>query len=157
MKKVFVFCLFVVAIAACGPKNVVFEQTLDVTGTHWLYADTLNYLVQVSDTNKLYRLVVGVAHDKKYPNQNLYVRISTRFPDGKRLQKLVNFDLADPTGKWLGNCGGSECDFEVPIQEAAFFNQAGEYTFTVEQFMRVDSLNGINAVSFRVEDTGKEK
>ena len=149
------FVMMTTLMMSCGHNDFVLDQTNDVQGESWCYADTFNYTLHVADTSKLYKLSVGIAHAKKYANQNLYVRIFTRFPDGKRLEKLVNFDLADPSGKWLSDCGSNDCVYEVPIQEEAFFNKTGDYTFTIAQFMRTDSLTGIKAVSFRVADTGK--
>lgn len=141
----------------CDKRNFIFDKSVDIPGQHWAYRDTVNFTIPIEDTVRLYNLYLRFDHTKDYPDQNIYVNIYTLFPSGKRLKKLVNFDLADPTGKWNGDCSGNSCSLEIPIQEDAFFNYPGSYTFTIEQYMRVDSLPGIEKVSMRVEDTGKNR
>lgn len=149
--------LLALTLAACGGRNTIFEQTEKINGSIWHYADSLQYEVAISDTNRLYNLLLDIGYVSNFPSQNLYVRIHTIFPDGKREKAVVNFDLTDPAGQQNGECNGDNCILEASIQQGAWFNTPGKYRFVIEQFMRTDSLSGIKSVSMLIEDTGKNK
>lgn len=144
-------------LTACGP-NYTFNKTYTIDQEAWAYADTLNFEVDIKDTTRIYNLYLEVAHHpENYGFQNLYTKIHTSFPSGNRLGKMVSLELANKAGLWLGQCSGSKCKLTIPIQEGAYFNEAGTYTFTIEQFMRVSPLPGIQSLALKIEDTGQGK
>ncbi len=150
------FFLFVLAasfLSSCGPEKLVDTSQVLKSGV-WAYADSLRFEATVEDTSRLYDISLWVRHDKSYAYQNLYLRILTYFPDGKTLSQPLSLDLAEKTGAWSGKCIGKSCTLEVPIQQNAFFNTRGKYTFAIEQYMRQDSLPGIRAVGLRIYNTG---
>ena len=140
----------ILALAACGP-NYLFEENKDIPKGQWAYSDTLDFKFNVQDTAALYNLFVNFTYADSFPNQNIYVKFYTRFPDGKRLSKPLSFDFFDPSGNPTGKCSSTECQTQVAIQRNAFFEKAGEYTITLEQFGRRDPLSGIKTVGFSVE------
>lgn len=143
-------------LTACGPDYIA-KKGYDLPETGWTYADTLNFPVFIPDTLRIYNLSLDIQHTRDFPFENLYVRIHTRFPDGHRLTRQVSLELADDAGLWQGDCGGRSCNITIPIQEGAYFNQTGEYLFTLEQYMRRDSLPGLERITFKVEDTGQNR
>ena len=145
-------------VAETGCKNGnVYEKAYTINGNGWRYRDTLNFGFDIRDTGEIYDIVLSIRHRTTYPLQNLYMNIYTAFPGGQRIKQLLNIDLADQTGKWNGKVSGGTCNFETAIQENAFFNAAGKHLITLEPFMRMDSLPGIEQVGLRVVDTGKRK
>lgn len=149
----FVLLLF---LTACGP-SYLYQETRDLPDVGWTYADSLSFDFTIDDTLSIYNLNVTVDHGTDYPYQNLYVRLHTRFPDGQRLTEQVSLELAGKAGNWLGDCDSEDCSLLIPIQTDAYFNQAGNYRLTIQQFMRRDTLAGVEAVTFGVEDTGKRR
>ncbi|MCB0706933.1 MAG: gliding motility lipoprotein GldH [Saprospiraceae bacterium] len=145
--------LLSVLFFSCGP-DYLYENTQTLESEEWSYADSISFEITIADTSHLYELVVEVEHATVYPRQNLYTRISTDFPDGTRLSKPVSLELADKTGFWYGDCNSDWCSIDIPIQTNAFFNQAGTYRFTLEQFTRIDPLPGVRKVGFAVRDLG---
>ncbi|MEL6867552.1 MAG: gliding motility lipoprotein GldH [Bacteroidota bacterium] len=143
-------------ILACGP-NYLYQETKTLGDAGWTYQDSLDFPFSISDTNRIYNLYLDVEHDNSYPFQNMYIKIHTAFPDGQRPAQQVSINMADKVGQWYGNCGSTRCELRVPIQTGAFFNQAGDYQVTIEQFMRRDPLPGIKTLSFRIEDTGQQR
>lgn len=141
-------------LASCGKEKVIFEKKYDIKNSQWRYADTLDFSFEIKDTTAIYDIVLGIEHTPQYPMQNLYTHIYTKFPSGERIKQLLNIDLADNAGKWEGKCDGSECDFEIPIQPNAFFNKTGNHIITLEQYMRTDSLAGINSITLKLVDKG---
>ncbi len=152
--KIALAALISVVIVSCGKEKVIFEKKYDLKDGQWAYADTLKFSFNIADTMEIYDIVLTIKHTPQYPMQNMYTHIYTKFPSGERIMQLLNIDLADNTGKWEGDCSGSECRFEIPIQPNAFFNAAGQHIITLEQYMRTESLAGINSIALKIVDKG---
>lgn len=143
-------------LSSCGP-GYDYEKQYDFEDGNWAYEDTLGFTFTIQDTLSIYNLFLELEHSTGYNYQNLYTQIHTRFPSGKRLTELLSLELADKAGVWLGDCNSEYCTLTIPIQEGAYFNQAGEYTITVEQYMRVDPVEGVRSIGFMLEDTGEKR
>ncbi|MBN8677609.1 MAG: gliding motility lipoprotein GldH [Chitinophagales bacterium] len=154
--KYILFLTAAVVFTACGP-DYLFEEEKNIANAQWMYRDTLDYRFSITDTTALYNLSVTFSYADSFPNQNVYIKFYTKFPDGKRLSKPLSFDLFDPEGKPAGKCSGGICSTSIPIQQNAFFEKAGEYVITLEQFGRQDALPGIKSVGLNVEKTEKKK
>lgn len=142
---------------ACGKERTIFEKSYDIQNHQWTYNDTLDFTFDIADTMSIYDIVLSIRHTPQYPMQNIYMNIYTKFPSGERIKQLLNIDLADNTGKWEGKCSSSECLFEIPIQSNAFFNATGKHTITLEQYMRVENLAGINNIALKIVDKAEKR
>lgn len=149
-------CLIYIALAITSCKEkVLFEEEKTIPGGVWTYRDTLDFSFSVVDTSELYNMYVDFEHADTFPNQNVYVKLRTLFPDGKRLSKTRSFDLFDVQGASAGTCSGGKCRVHALLQDNAYFNRPGNYTITLEQFMRRDSVAGIRAVGLVIEKVAK--
>lgn len=148
-----VFSAFI-GLAGCGP-DLVYDDSVEVPESGWAYENPLRFNFSIEDTNAVYNLWLEVEHSPAYKYQNLYTKLHTTFPAGQQLEEMVSLELADKAGAWHGECNGEKCKLSIPVQIGAFFNQAGGYTLSVEQFMREDSIEGVNALRFMIEDTDK--
>lgn len=137
--------------------NVIFDQEQKIPAEGWRYPDTLNFSFSVTDTTLLYNLVMRFEYADTFPEQNVYLKLHTLFPDGKRLRKMKSFEFFDAGGQSLGRCSGHTCSISTMLQENAFFKLPGTYVITVEQFGRRDPLRGVKSVGLRVEKTGKTR
>ena len=154
MKKIlFALCLTSLFLISCG-KNFIYEKSFPIKNGEWAYVDTLDFNFEIQDTSKIYNLYLNIEHSTDYGFQNLYINIYTQFPTGERIKELVSVELAAKGGIWFGECDSEKCRLEVPIQQNAFFNQAGNYAVTVEQYMRKNPLSGVGEIAFKIEDTG---
>ncbi len=149
------FFILMLGFASCGP-GYLFDEEKSIPKGQWSYQDTLDFKFSVPDTSALYNLYVNFVYADTFPNQNIYVKFYTRFPDGKRLSKPLSFDFFDPEGNSAGKCSGGECRAQIAIQQNAFFEKAGDYTITLEQFGRVNPLPGLKSVGLSVEKAGKK-
>lgn len=141
--------LFLFVIYGCGPNPIV-ENEITFSETGWSDAQPLSTSFTIQDTTAVYDLVLELTHTTDYPHQNVYTKIKTTFPDGKILDKTVSLELASKAGRWFGNCGSSSCSIQIPIQQNAYFNQPGQYSITVEPYMRVDPIEGLEQLAFWV-------
>ena len=153
MKKlgriILAFLLPIALLYSCNP-NRVFEKNVDIKNNVWDKTVKTSYTLDIQDTTQHYDISVNVRHTNFYQFSNLWIMIYTTFPDGTRLSQKVELPLAEKDGKWYGDCLGSICDINVPIQKK------GKYTFEFEQLMRADQLPAVMAMGLKVEKTKKK-
>lgn len=147
-----IFVLLPFFLFSCG-KNYLYNNQQKIANQAWADSDSLNFKFNISDTTKIYNLLLDVQHAPEYAFQNMYVEIYTAFPAGERLREMVSLELADRSGMWYSDCGSSSCALEIPIQENAFFNQAGAYEITIKQFMRKNPLEHVQNIGLKIEET----
>ena len=157
MSTRFIFFAFIVFSVASCEQHILFEEKKEIPGGVWLYRDSLDFKFTVSDTAALYNMYVDFEHADIFPNQNIYLKLYTKFPDGKRLSRVRSFDLFNAQGESAGQCSGHSCSVHSLLQNNAYFNRPGEYVITLVQFMRSDSLAGVKAVGLVIEKTGKKR
>ncbi|MBU6341103.1 MAG: gliding motility lipoprotein GldH [Bacteroidetes bacterium] len=137
-------------VNACGPSDY-FLAAHELPPSGWTYQDTVSFKFNIEDTLSTYRLWVDLKYRDTFPYQNLYLRISTRFPDGRRISKPYSFDLFDLKGASNGNCSGHTCLLESTLQEKALFKKPGQYELCFEQYMRKDSIPAIHSIGLRIQ------
>ncbi len=147
------FVLLVSSLASCGP-DYLFEEEKKIADGQWNYRDTLDFRFTVTDTAQLYNLFADFAYADTFSTQNIYLKLHTRFPDGRRVSRIRSFDLFDAQGSAVGKCSGHACNTRILLQDKAYFNLVGEYMITLEQFTRRDPLPGMSEIGLAVEKTG---
>ena len=148
----FLFFCFLV-FNSCD-KNRIYEKNTTIEKYVWDSKAKPVFTVDILDTSVLYNLYVNVRHAEIYPYQNIWLIVSTKFPDSTFASKRIEIMLANQEGKWFGEGLGDIWDYRSLIQENAFFDKPGTYTFSLEQNMRQDPLPGIMSVGIRIENTG---
>lgn len=136
---------------ACGPDKVVFRAEKEIADAGWTYGDTLDFTFQIQDTSTAYAMYLEFSHADSYPLQNVYLKLSTLFPDGKRPVRVRPFDFYNAQGVAHGKCTGGTCQVRLNLQDKAYFKQPGKYTLTLEQYTRMDSLPGVKTVGLVLE------
>ena len=140
----------VTIFSACGP-DYVFHEEKELPEAGWSYRDTIDFRFSITDTSQVYNLYMDFEHADTFSQQNVYLKLYTLFPDGKRLSRVRSFDLYNAQGESNGKCSGSNCDVQLVLQENAYFNRPGDYVLTLEQYTRRETLGGIRAVGLAVE------
>lgn len=106
--------------------------------------------MNVVDTLSNYDMHMDIEHTDVYSYQNIYLKIITNFPGGKRMHEQLSVDLAEKSGQWLGHCKGDKCKIKVYLLESFRFPEKGNYSFIVKQHTRDEPLEGINKIGFSV-------
>ncbi len=139
-----------ISLWGCGP-DYVYQSEKEIAKAVWAYRDSAVFEFDIQDTTKLYNLYLDLAAQPAFATENLYVRLRTTFPDGKRLALPKSFDVFDKQGKIMGKSSSGAYKQHIMLQENTFFNQLGKYRIVVEQFMRQDSVAGIATIGLAVE------
>jgi gliding motility-associated lipoprotein GldH len=151
--KRFILPLFLLLFAACDSRRI-YDTFSPISNTQgWEYDQTMRFEVPISDTSKLYNIYINLRHADSFPYSNLWVKVNTTFPSGKKMESRVNLPLADKSGKWYGNGSGDVITAQIPIQENAKMPENGNYRFALTQDMRVNPLKDLLDIGIRVETT----
>ena len=99
-----------------------------------------------ADTSTVYQMDIEVNHEETYGYQNIYIRTLTTFPSGKEVTSVTSLELINADGSWVGDHGNNGWSVELPLQQRFTFPEVGAYTWTVEPFMRMDTIKGISSL-----------
>lgn len=149
IKPVYVLLVFL-AFMACD-ANRVYErnQSVDVAG--WSYEQVLEFSVHIPDTATVYNIFLNARHTSQYAYSNLWAQLITVLPDSTILTDKFQVELAEPDGRWTGNCLDDICYNSLLIRQNVTFPQTGLYTFRLVQDMRQNPLPGLLDIGLRVE------
>ena len=128
-------------------KDVIASQEWEFPGQQWITGDNKIMTIQATDTTQAYAMDIRVDHTKSYPFQNVYIRLLTTFPSGKELKSITSLELTNPDGSWAGECSGKKCSVTLPLQRGFTFPETGEYTLTIEPYMRMDTIDGLSQMT----------
>jgi gliding motility-associated lipoprotein GldH len=109
---------------------------------------------EILDSVAHYNVYYRIRNSSDYPFARIFVQYSLL--DAKKVEiqnKLLSSNLFDQrTGMPLGSSSiGDRFDHQFLILGKHKFHQLGKHLIRFEQFMRTDTLKGIEAVGVRVE------
>ena len=137
-------------------SNRVFEENRKIENGVWNVLDTISFQVEVTDSNNPQNIYINVRNSGMYAYSNLFMFITTTFPNGKTSKDTVECILAD-SKHWLGSGLGDIWDNQILYRSKVRFPLLGRYTFTYEQAQRsgkkafIEDLPGILDVGIRIE------
>ena len=150
---------FVGLLTACDP-NRVFEQNTDFATSSWDVQQKPAFTFAIEDTAARYDIYFNVRHASAYGYYNLYVKHTLTGPAGAvgppLLHQMLLMDAK--TGEPKGSGTGDIYDMQLLALPRQRFAAPGNYTLTLEQYMRQDQLPGLMAVGIRVarHEAGKK-
>lgn len=139
-----------VLITACEQSRV-FDNNVALNKEGWLYGEQKSFEVNINDTSISYNLFINVRHTDEYPYDNLWLKMTTIFPDSTSQQNNINVQLSEPDGQWTGICVDGICFNSVLVQNNFLLVKKGKYTFILEQDMRMNPLPYIFDIGVKVE------
>ncbi|MEI7980043.1 MAG: gliding motility lipoprotein GldH [Bacteroidota bacterium] len=149
-KSLLFFILFMMGVSACNPKRV-FDENKIVENGNWNINNKLRFDVPIDDLLPRYNFYLYLRNAVEYPFSNLFVFITTTFPDGRLARDTVELTLAGYDGRWLGSGMGNVKYNQFLFQKDVVFKEKGKYRFEFEQAMRVNELKGIRDIGLRIE------
>lgn len=161
--KLLSLSLTVFLMASCDERPM-YEEYVTVSEKGWFKDSTVSFSVEIEDTTKPYQVVWYLRNNNQYPFSNIYLFRKVTSEQGIEFSDTAQYYLADAYGKWLGKGVGEVKTNTWPFkQQLLFFNEAGTYTFTLQQAMRTEYLKGVEDVGLGIykvdteNNNGKEK
>jgi gliding motility-associated lipoprotein GldH len=137
-------------IASCS-KNVVYREYRTFEENEWHSKDKAVFEMDISDTQSLNNISLMVRHADGYPFSNIYLFVTTFYPDGAAKTDTMEVMLANNKGEWQGDGAGDIFDLKVPIKKNVRFPLSGHYKFEFTQAMQADPLPLIMDFGFEIE------
>lgn len=142
--------LSVVILYACN-NNVVFEKNVDIPDYRWQISAPLKFEVNVEDTLSKNNFYINLRHASGYAFSNIFLFLKTTTPSGKLASDTIEITLAEKNGKWTGDGSGDIWDTRTLFKPDFVFPESGQYTFELQQAMRVDPLPQVMDAGIRIE------
>ena len=137
-----VLVLIAIVLVSCGPE-AVYQKMNAIPDSNWSQDSTFSYEIDMTNETGLIDLNLEIRHAGNYPYANLFVFLSSEFPDRKGRVDTIECVLARPTGEWYGSGLGDLYSLSIPFRKNVQFNQEGIYTMRLSHGMRQDTLEGI--------------
>jgi gliding motility-associated lipoprotein GldH len=150
------FSLFIL-FSACNKENTLVDKYIEIPNGNWADDNIVTIEFDVADTTIKNNFYITLRNTEDYKYSNLYLFVTTMFPNEKTSSDTIGVALADPSGKWLGKGGGFVFDNEI-IDNRILYNYqkkfplAGHYKITLLQAMREKELIGIIDAGIRIEE-----
>lgn len=154
MKKNLLLILSSLLLVACQ-GDVVYSKFGSIPSHGWEADSALYFAPCINDTTADYQLQMTLRHTDAYSYQNLWLFIQISKDSVVIDTDTIECYLANDRGEWLG---GGLTIHELPLlfEEHYHFDQTGEYSISIQQGMRSDTLSGIKEVGVKIINNGKE-
>lgn len=154
-KSAFFIAILSILCSSCD-GNRVYDQYISV-GDSWDKNTPLTFKFQQPDSTNNYDLFVNVRNTNEYEFRNLFLIVNMNFPNGNVISDTLEYEMAKPTGEWLGT-GMTTKESKLWYKENVRFPYKGTYEVNIQQAMRkinkpegIQRLQGISEVGFRIE------
>ena len=148
--SVLIVVLLINIFAACN-LGAVYDDNISFENAQWEKSETARFQLNIADSLSQYDFYINLRNTADYRFQNLYIFLTTHFPNKNVTRDTIEFILADQTGRWLGKGWGNLKEHDILLKSNLTFPLSGDYTFLIQHAMRVDTLNGINNIGVRIE------
>jgi gliding motility-associated lipoprotein GldH len=150
-KNKLLFALTALLFFTSCNKNVVYSEYKKFDDQQWAANNKAVFDLDITDTLTLNNVSLMIRHSDTYPYNNLFLFVTSKYPDGMVKKDTMEVILANEKGEWAGSGAGDIYDVKIPIKRNVRFPLAGKYQFVFEQGMRVDPLPMIMDFGFEIE------
>ncbi len=152
-KASFLF-LVLIFFSACN-RNVVYSKYHTFKNNVWPASEKAVFDVMIKDTLSLNNISLMIRHADDYPYSNIFLFVTSSYPDGRVISDTMEVMLANNKGEWQGSGAGDIFDLKVPVKRNIRFPRSGNYQFQFAQGMRVDMLPLIMDFGLEIEKVSK--
>lgn len=146
--------LAVVLLSGCA-KGTFYDKHHTVDTEGWNMEEGLRFAVDIEDTQTPYDFYIDVRNAKDYAYSNLFLFITTTFPDKVERRDTLECPLADAYGRWYGRQTNRYVDGRYLLHQRVIFPMKGTYTFQINHAMRDTVVTGIKNIGLHVETASR--
>lgn len=146
----FVIITLALSFFSCN-RGVVYHEYASIDDAGW-HKDTIyHFEMLIEDSLSINDFFITIRNNTDYPYSNLYLFVTTEFPNGHTTRDTIECILAGKDGRWLGSGSGRIRENKIMLQKSLRFPLKGMYDIYLEQAMRKTILPGIEDIGFSVE------
>ncbi len=157
MPRSFLLILFLVGFVVSCDEDRVFDEYKSLPN-QWNKDSIITFTPRNIDTIQSYNLFFNVRNNNDFEYSNLFLISEIQFPQGKVITDTLEYEMAAPTGEWLGTGFGDVKENKLWYKEKVQFPESGKYKVSIKQAMRkngnekgIENLKGITEIGFRIE------
>ncbi len=141
--------LSILCLISCREQPYL-ESKLELAEDAWSHDKSYDYPFEIQDTIAQYDLELDLEFSKEFKYQNLYIELTTFFPKGNEVNDVLSLQLTDEFADWIGDCNAKSCTAKFQLQKNIRFKELGDYKLGIRQHSRVNDLEGVKAITFRI-------
>lgn len=156
LKHTFLIGLLIL-MASCSDNKIAFAEYSNLKDG-WNVEEPVDFNFKAPDTLNRYDLFINLRNDERFSFSNIFLIVNMEFPDGKVIADTLEYEMARPSGEWLGKGFTDLKESKLWYKEAVRFPDTGSYKLEIHHAMRkngnvegVRSLQGITDVGISVE------
>jgi len=149
--------LVLLVLGSCN-ENLVHSEYHALNNGVWEKENTVQFQFNVADTLQKHNLFLNVRNNESYEFSNLFLILELEAPNGNTVVDTLEYEMALPTGEWLGEGMGSIKESKLWYKENINFQDSGVYNVTVQHAMRkngevdgLENLSGITDIGLQIE------
>jgi gliding motility-associated lipoprotein GldH len=143
------FCFFFLIFTSCDSHKIA-DSYQNIPENAWHINRSVAFEFNISESTDKIDFLIGLRNNNEYRYSNIFFFVDLMFPDGSLERDTVQFLLAEPNGKWLGEGIGPIKHLILTYKENQE-TQSGTYKFNISHGMRDSILLGIEDIGFRIE------
>jgi gliding motility-associated lipoprotein GldH len=147
---ILVLPLVILTLFSCN-DTTVYDEVVNIDSGEWEQDQAARFEINIADSIPQYNFYLTVFNTTNYRYSNLFVFLTTIFPDGKKSRDTIECTLADPSGRWLGKGWGNVKESDILLKSNLRFPMTGKYEFFIQQAMREDTLKEVERIGLRLE------
>jgi gliding motility-associated lipoprotein GldH len=155
--KFLLFVLVLFFMLSCNDISE-FNQYKSVENSAWKSGEKISFNFEVKDTILPKSLFINIRNNNDYEFSNLYLITTLKFPNNSLVIDTLQYEMADASGKFLGNGFSEIKENKLFYKEHKVFPISGNYSLEIRHAMRknsainaIENLNGIQDVGFSIE------
>jgi gliding motility-associated lipoprotein GldH len=158
MRRIQLLALIFIFLISCD-SNVVQTQSVDFDNQQWEIDDKQIFTIKSPDTIRTYDLFINTRNNHEYAYSNLWLISKIKFPLGKVVTDTLEYQMAQPDGKFLGTPRGSGIfENKLWLKNNIRFTENGNYMLELKHAMRkngeahgINELGGILDIGYSLE------
>ena len=161
LKKLVFILFFAITLFSCNTA-IVESKYESISSADWDKDHVVSFSFNAPDTINRHDLFLNIRNDETYPYSNLFLITELDFPNGQTVKDTLEYEMALPSGEWMGQGNGSLKENKLWYKENIVFPSSGVYTLQITHAMRKNgnvegdaSLTGVTDVGFQIEKTNK--
>jgi len=159
MIRAFSLCfLLIIIFSSCDPDRV-YDNYQSLPG-YWEKDSIISFEIKGLDSIQNYDLFINLRNTNQYEYSNIYLITTMNFPYGKVIEDTLEYQMAFPSGEWMGVGIGEAKSSKLWYKKNIRFEEPGPYHFEIRHAMRknnqregIEKLKGITEVGLRIEKT----
>ena len=158
MARRFLGVILIAFVLISCEQNLVYSDFRAIQDGEWASSTPINFEFSELDSVQPHHMFIHVRNDNAYEYSNLFLITELEFPDGNTMKDTLEYNMARPTGEWLGKGLGSIKENKLWYKENIVFKDSGVYKVSVTHAMRKNGevaglsvLDGVTDVGLQIE------